>query len=134
LRGIISKLDWFGNPRAGQQKLFRELFANKMNSYHNHSSMEFYNMDSKIIQFLIQGIIESEEYTLEGIALHTRIPFDVIYEAACGINNQISITPWLKLVDLYIQVNPAISHALIEKLLLEVKKNNHKGFSSLLTE
>lgn len=116
------------------QKLFRELFKNKMNYYQNHSAMEFYHMDSKIIQFLIQGIIDSEEYTLEGIAFETRIPFDVIYDAACGINNQISITPWAKLVDLYMQVNPAISQVLIEKLLLEVKNNNQKGFSSLLAE
>ena len=74
-------------------KLFIELFLDQLQGNQNNSTMEYYEMDSKIIQVLIQGIIETGEYTLEGIALYTRIPFDVIYDAACGINNQFSITP-----------------------------------------
>lgn len=113
-------------------KVFSKSIKNKM-VYNPNSSMECYAMDTKIIQFLIQGIIETEEYTLEGIAFHTRIPFDVIYEAACGINKEMSITPWAKLVDLYMQVKPEINQVLVE-MLLEAKNKNLKGFSSLLSE
>lgn len=113
-------------------KLFSELFQNKMQC-HQNSSMECYTMDSKIIQLLIQGIVETGEYTLEGIAFYTRIPFDIIYDAACGINNQFSITPWARVVDLYIQVKPDITQVLIKKLL-EIKDKNNAGLSSLLTE
>lgn len=69
-------------------QLFCELFHSKIKDDQNNSSMECYTMDSKIIQLLIQGIVDTGEYTLEGIAYHTHIPFDVIYDAACGINNQ----------------------------------------------
>lgn len=114
-------------------QLFCELFQNKMQCNQNDSSMECYAMDSKIIQLLIQGIVETGEYTLEGIALYTRIPFDVIYDAACGINNQFSITPWARVVDLYIQVKPDIAQVLIDKLL-EIRDKSRAAFSSLLTE
>lgn len=92
-----------------------------------------YSMDSKIIQFLIQGIVETDEYTLEGIAFYTRIPFDVIYDAACGKSNQFSITPWARVADLYMQVKPEVAQFLIEKLL-EMRSKNRAFLSSLLTE
>jgi hypothetical protein len=113
-------------------QLFCKLFQNKMRN-DNDFPMECYAMDSKIIQFLIQGIVETGEYTLEGIALYTHIPFDVIYDAACGINNQFSITPWVRVVDLYMQVKPDITKILIDKLL-EMKEKNLISISSLLKE
>ena len=90
-------------------------------------------MDSKMIRFLIQGIIETDKYTLEGIAYHTNIPFDVIYEAACGINNQLSITPWSKIAELYIQVRPKIAGLLTEKLL-EIINKDKASLIKLLNE
>lgn len=114
-------------------QLFCKLFQNKIPCYQNNLSMECYAMDSKIIQLLIHGIVETGEYTLEGIALYTHIPFDVIYDAACGINNQFSITPWVRVVDLYMQVKPDIAKILIEKLL-EMKEKNIFSISSLLNE
>lgn len=115
------------------QKLFCEIFQDKIQNSQNHSSMECYAMDTKIIQILIQGIVETGEYTLEGIAYYTRIPFDVIYDAACGISNQFSITPWTRIVDLYTQVKPDVAQLLIEKLL-EIKERNRGAFSGLLSE
>ena len=114
-------------------QLFFELFHSKIQCNQNNSSMECYTMDSKIIQLLIHGIIETGEYTLEGIAYYTRIPFDVIYEAACGINKQFSITTWIRVVDLYIQVKPDVVQVIIDKLL-EIKNKNHAALLSLLNE
>src|SRR5262245_51692019 len=73
--------------------LFCDLFHKITQHTQNNSSMECYAMDSQIIRLLIHGIIETGEYTLEGIAHYTRIPFDVIFDAACGNSNQFSITP-----------------------------------------
>lgn len=95
--------------------------------------MECYAMDSKIIQLIIHGIVETGEYTLEGVALYARIPFDVIYDAACGISNQLSITPWTRIVDLYMQVRPDIAKILVDKLI-ELKEMHRAAFSLLLNE
>src|SRR5205085_7120724 len=53
-------------------KLFCEIFQQKIQFTKINSSLESYAMDSKIIQLLIQGIIETGEYTLEGIAYYTQ--------------------------------------------------------------
>lgn len=114
------------------QKLFCELFHNK-NQINKNLIEECYVMDSKVIQFLIQSIVETGEYTLEGIAYYTRIPYDVVYDAACGMSNQFSITPWAKIVELYMQVKPNVTDILIDKLI-EMKSKNRSAFSTLLNE
>lgn len=113
-------------------QLFCELFYNKVQSEKNSSTMEYYAVDNKVIQFLIEGIINSGEYTLEGIAHYTRIPFDVIFDAACG-NAQLSITPWAKVADLYMQINPDVTQLLFDKLI-EIKDKCHFALSLLLNE
>lgn len=113
-------------------KLFYELFQDKIRQNQNNK-MEYFEMDNKIIQFMIQSIVDSEEYTLEGIALYTRIPFDVIFDAACGNSNQLSATLWAKVVDLFLQVRPDVAQLLIAKLL-EIKDKSCVAFSLLLNE
>ena len=114
-------------------QIFCEIFKHKLQFDNKNISEECYTMDSKIMQLIINGIIETGEYTLEGIAYHTRIPQDIIYDAATGINNQFSITPWARLVDLYLQVKPDIAQALINRLL-DLKNKNAAAISLLLAE
>lgn len=114
-------------------QLFLEIFQQEIYLNKNQPALECYEMDKKIIQIIIKAILNTEEYTPEGIAYHTRIPLDVINEAASGINNQLSITPWVRVIALFMQSNPDIGKLLIEKLL-ELKNNNCSGFSLLLHE
>lgn len=114
-------------------QLFCELFQQKIEFEEDHSLLRCYAMDSKIIRLLIQGIVETGDYTLEGIAYHTHIPVDIIYDAAYGMNNELSITPWSRIVDLYIQVKPEIAEVLVDKLV-EIKNQNDAAFSLLLSE
>ena len=99
----------------------------------NNTPLESYVMDNKIFQLLVQGIVETEQYTLEGIAFYTNIPFDVIYDAACGITNHLSVTAWSKVVDLYLQVKPDVARVLFDRLQFMVEKN-HLSISSLVSE
>jgi len=78
-----------------------EIFSRQLKTDNSYFSKEIYEMDTKIIQLLIQSITNTEEYTLEGISYYTHIPFDIIFEAACGIRNQLSMTFWVRLIDLY---------------------------------
>ncbi|HSW94167.1 MAG TPA: hypothetical protein VLJ15_07440 [Gammaproteobacteria bacterium] len=114
-------------------QLLSGLFRNKIQFDENNSSMECYAMDGKIIQLLIQSIVETGEYSLEGIALYTHIPFDVIYDAACGVNNQLSVTLWARVVDLFMKVKPDVAQILIDKLL-EIRDKCRAAFSFLLNE
>ncbi|HEX2549651.1 MAG TPA: hypothetical protein VHM20_07470 [Gammaproteobacteria bacterium] len=112
-------------------QIFFELFNNQLKSDACNFSMECYAMDSKIIQLVIKSIVDTKEYTLEGISYHTHIPYDIIFDAACGINNQFSVTLWIRIVNLFMQVRPDIGNILLDRLL-EIKNKNSDIFSSLL--
>lgn len=90
----------------------------------NHIIPECYAMDRKLIQFIIRDLIESEEYSLEGIAYHTHIPFDVVFDAACGNNVNLSITSWIKIIELYIQIKPEFSRMVFKKLKKLLNENS----------
>src|SRR3990167_955441 len=113
-------------------QLLSEIFQEKIQCA-DDSTMECYAMDNQVIKLLIQSIVETEEYTLEGIARYTHIPFDVIYDAACGINSQLSVTPWSRVVDLYLQVKPDVSQILMEKLFA-IKDKGLPALSLFLNE
>jgi len=115
------------------REVFSKMFFIETKKDQNDSSLEQYEMDNKIIQSLIYGIVETGQYTLEGISYYTRIPFDVIYEAAYGVSKEFTITLWARVVDLYLQVRPDVEEILIEKLL-ELKNKSCSAFSVLLAE
>ncbi len=114
-------------------ELLIELFQKKIQSEKFSYSMESYAVDSRILQFIIESIVETGEYTLEGIAHYTRIPFDVIFDAACGNNTQLSITLWIKIVDLYMQIKPELTRLLFNKLI-EIKDQKYFTLSLLLND
>ncbi len=108
-----------------------ELFKSKIDCYQNNYLMECYSMDSKMIQFVLESIVKSGNYTLEGIAHYTKIPLDVIFDAACGTNNQLSITFWIRIVKLYLQVKPDLAKELVDKLI-ELREKNSTSITCLL--
>lgn len=107
------------------QQLFDDLFGQHAvrdeqteNSYETNTLL-----DTQIIQSIIHSIIATGDYTLEGIAYYANLPLDIVIDAACGNNKNFSLTPWAKIIGLFIQVKPEIADLLITKLL-EIKKNN----------
>ena len=90
-------------------------------------------MDNTVIQLVIRGILESGEYSLAGIAYATRIPFDVVLEASCGTTQQLSVTAWTRIVDLFMQVKPEIATLLLKKFL-QMHTEDHLTIAKLLGE
>lgn len=110
-----------------------QLFNEKINLTQDQILLEFYSMEKNVIQFVLREIVETEEYTLEGIAHSTRVPLDIIYDAACGINKQLSISAWSKIMDLYLQVRPDVKEVLIKRFV-ELNEKNRAAVSLLLCE
>lgn len=100
---------------------------------HNFNQKESYQMDKQVMSALIHSILETGEYTLEGIANDTHIPFDIIYDAAYGNTRELSITPWSRIVALFFKVRPEIAQILLNKLLHRLERGKNI-FSSLLNE
>lgn len=136
--GMLSKIQTSFFPKKHKDQIVRIYllcqFRNILNDFFNilinqqfykniNSSMECYQMDGKIIQIIIKEIIETEEYTLEGIAYYTKIPLDVIFDAACGNNIHPSITLWSRIIELYIQVKPEVHQKLVSNIRDLLNKN-----------
>jgi hypothetical protein len=111
--------------------LFSDLFNQKIESNLYKFSIGNYEMDNQIIQHIIKDILETGDYTMEGIAYYTKVPFDVVCDAASGIHNQLSITSWASIVNLYLQVKPDISQMLVDRLI-EIKEKNYSAYHLLL--
>lgn len=111
------------------QNFLQETSINSHSFHHKES----YEMDKQIMSALIFSILETGDYTLEGIAYETRIPLDVLHDAIQGHTNELSITPWSRIVALFFKVRPDIAQILVNKLLHTLDKGKNI-FSALLNE
>lgn len=93
--------------------------------------LEIYRMDRRMTQLIINNLVESGQYSLEGIARYTHIPFEVVYDAACGVGGGISATLWTRIVHLYLSVYPDLAKKLVERFV-EMQQKNDGALSSLL--
>jgi len=116
------------------QEIFCDRFKLSNQQESKTEIREGYAVDSKILQLVIQEMVTTGEYTLEGIAYYTQIPLDVVLDAACGINKQLAITPWLRIVKLYIQMKPEILSTLTNRLATLLTNNNQAKIVALLSE
>lgn len=115
------------------EALLETLCAKQTSNHDQITSEENLAMDNQILQLILKGIIETGEYTLEGVAHYARIPFDIIYDIACGINIPISITTWTKIASIYTQVRPEIATVLFKKIA-DMQEKSNMPLSSLLNE
>lgn len=89
-------------------------------------------MENNFLRLLLKEIIGSGDYSLEGIAFVTHIPYDVLYDFACGLTkSSLSISSWAKLLQLYLEVKPDVAEHLINQFA-DIKKSNNVSLSSLL--
>lgn len=113
---------WYSHQFLCQNK--KSLIFNDI-SFKSTSVMELYMLDNKVIRVVIEEIIETGEYTLEGIANYSRLPIDVFIDIMCENHISPSLTLWSKVISLYVQVKPEIVKYLFDTLTSEndVKNN-----------
>ena len=83
-------------PKDFLQTQYDELFA------------EHYKMERDIFTWMVREILHSGEYTLEEIAHYIHLPIDLLSDAAMGLQKDISMTLWIKIADLFLQVKDKI--------------------------
>lgn len=82
---------------------------------------EDFMFDTDFLNFVIQDILLTEEYSLAGIAIHTHIPLDVIRDLVSGINKAPSSFVWRKLVELHSTIRHELYRELINKIVQRAK-------------
>ncbi len=110
----------------------REIYIPR-NKQYGKSLMDDYDMDRQLIQNLIQEMTQNGDYTLQGIAYYTQLPFDMIFDASFGVNHPGSFSLWIKIVNLFLKSRPDIMQVLYARLM-ELKDKNELTLHSLLEE
>lgn len=77
-------------------------------------------IEEKFIQNILNDIISSKKYDLQGIACYTDTHVDVIYELMTGINTQPSALCFRKIIELDRTARPELYQAIGEKIATEL--------------
>lgn len=73
-------------------------------------------LDANFIRYLIQDILLTEEYTLQGIAYYTRIPLDIVIDLSTGCNMSPSLVCSRRILELHRGVRPGLYKYIIQKI------------------
>ncbi|MDR3491022.1 MAG: hypothetical protein P4M12_03125 [Gammaproteobacteria bacterium] len=98
----------------------------KINYYKNYFRVMKFSVDKEnevldvnCLRLLINDILLSEEYTLEGIAYYTHLPEEVICDVASGKNLEPSATLSRKIIKLHRIVRPKLYEEIMKKIIME---------------
>ncbi len=105
-----------------------EIFKSRYEDYQQLIKPNFNqekNMDEmSFMREIINDIVLSEEYSLAGIFTHTRIPEEVLYDLATGINTNPTFHAARKLFELHILVKRDLYDGIMRKIILDYLPEN----------
>jgi hypothetical protein len=73
-------------------------------------------LESKFVRLIIQDILSTEEYNLNGIAYYTNTHEDVVDEVLAGRNTSPSATFLRRVIELHRSVRRDLYHSIIKKI------------------
>jgi hypothetical protein len=98
----------------------KEIYRNQYKDYFHilkfNITMENDMIDSNFIRCVINDILSTETYTLEGLALYTQTPEDVLYEIAMGANTCPTLILSYKLIEIHRSVRAELYQEIIKKV------------------
>lgn len=98
----------------------KQIFKMQLKEYFNlmRVSIEKENamLEAKFIRLIIQDILLTNEYTLNGIAYYTDTPLEVVGELFIGINTRPSAMFLRRIIELHRSVKRDVYKAIINKI------------------
>lgn len=77
-------------------------------------------LDGSVIRILINDLLISGEYSLQGLANYTDYSEDVLYDIAAGINNQPTLSLATKIIELHALARQEFYSFLVNKTIKQV--------------
>lgn len=93
-------------------RAFQKLLKNEMN-------IEEKVMEVNFLRNLINDILSTDEYTLEGVANFIRMPIDIVLEIVSGINTNPSWMLVSRIIKLHSNVRRDVYRTIIKKIVSE---------------
>lgn len=115
--------------------IFNELLEIFKCQYRDYLNLiKYYQEESmfcmNLAQEMIKDILSTEEYSLQGIAIYTDIPEEVLLEIASGINKNPTFDSSRKLFELHVMVRRNLYDNIIEKIMLDYLAQRGKYIAS----
>jgi hypothetical protein len=99
--------------------IFRAQYKNYFKLMRFNTEKEDAMLEANFLRFVINDILVSEEYSLEGIAYYTQIPEDVICDVVAGNNSAPSLQLTKKIIDLHRSVRPTLYRETMKKIVAQ---------------
>lgn len=98
------------------EEIFSESYGNYFRLMKFNIEKESVVLEGKLIQLIIEDILSTNEYNLQGIALYTNTHKDVVEEVMTGRNINPSAIFFRRLIDLHRSVRRNLYDKILEKL------------------
>ena len=98
---ILLEIELFTRICEGLKEVFREHHKNYFCLMKFTMEMENAMLEENFIRLLVNDILASKEYTLEGIACYTNTHEDVMQEILAGLNSNPSAMLLRKIIELH---------------------------------
>lgn len=114
-------------------KEFKEIFRQKYTDYFRlmkmNKLMENMMLETNCVRLIIDDILATEAYTLEGIACYTDTHEDIIHEIMIGRNTDPSYSIVRKIIELHKSVRPNLYNDLVNKIIKNTNDSIKKDLS-----
>lgn len=84
----------------------------------DHCDKEIMMQDTNFVKNMIEDILSTEEYSLEGIAYHLKIPEEILSDILVGYNQSPSLTLARQIMEVHKCVRRDLYHHLLKKIAL----------------
>lgn len=115
---ILLEAELFTRVCEQLKEVYREKYKNYFRVMKFTTEMENSMLDSNFIRYALNDILLTEDYSVAGIAYHTRIPEEVISDLVAGFNTTPSLPLSRQIINLHRSVKPALYKEMMEKILL----------------
>lgn len=115
---VFLEAEFFSHICKELKKIFKKQHAEYFSLIKFTIEMEDIMLEENFIRLVINDILSTEEYTLEGIAHYMNIHEDVIHEVISGRNTNPSAILLRRTIDLHRSVRTNFYHELMKKIKL----------------
>jgi hypothetical protein len=119
---LIIEVELFVHVYEELKEHFKEKFKEYFRSIKYREETENAMIEANFVRCVINDILLTGEYTLEGIAYYTQTPGDVLYELAMGSNTSPSAVLLRKLVELHKSVRRELYDLIMKKISAKIMR------------
>lgn len=84
-------------------------------------------IEEKLLSCVVNDILNTKEFTLTTIAIHTHAPEEVVHDIAAGINTNPSSTLFRRIIKLHASLRPDLYQEIVNKIIHDPQQNLQEG-------